>query len=300
MDQALKALSEYINHLIVERGLADNTIEAYNNDLNQFIDYIKLKKTSITNVDTSFILDYLTYLQSDFSCKSITLARKTASIRGFFTYLAAEDFVNKNPCDILDNAKTDYNLPHVLSIEEVDKLVSQPDLRKKTGYRDWAMLEVLYATGLRVSELVGLSLGDVDSLGFVRCIGKGNKERIVPIGSRALNAVDMYLKHGRSKLVKSRTEQALFVNFRGQRLTRQGFWKILKAYGKQCGLKTEITPHVLRHSFATHLLANGADLRSVQEMLGHADISTTQIYTHLTREHLRKIYQNTHPRAKLE
>lgn len=185
----------------------------------------------------------------------------------------------------------------MLTIEEIDQLLSAPDLSKKTGYRDQAMLEVLYGTGLRVSELIGLNLGDIDSLGFVRSIGKGNQERIVPIGTQALKSVNLYQTRCRPKLVKDGREHALFVNARGKRLTRQGFWKILKQYGKMCGIGHKLSPHVIRHTFATHLLQNGADLRSVQEMLGHADIATTQIYTHLTKEHLRSIYTETHPRA---
>ncbi len=299
MERALAIISDYLNHLTIERGLADNTISAYNLDLNQFIHYIVEINTSLFEINAAVIVDYMAYLERSEGHTAATIARKTAALSGFFDYLIMEDLIKENPCNLLDKAKIEYKLPHVLTVQEVDKLLSMPDLSKKTGYRDWAMMEVLYATGLRVSELVGLNLGDIDTLGFVRCIGKGNKERIIPIGGKALQAVDLYLKKCRNKLVKHPSQRALFVNARGSRLTRQGFWKILKHYGKQCGLDI-VSPHVLRHSFATHLIANGADLRSVQEMLGHSDIATTQIYTHLTIDHLRSVYQNTHPRAKID
>ncbi len=299
MEQALAIISDYLNHLTIERGLANNTISAYNLDLNQFVRYIAQKNISLFEIDVAAVIDYLAYLELSEGHIAATIARKTAALNGFFDYLIMEDLIKENPCNLLDKAKIEYRLPHVLTVQEVDKLLSMPDLNKKTGYRDWAMLEVLYATGMRVSELVGLNLGDIDSLGFVRCIGKGNKERIIPIGGKALKAVDLYVNKCRTKLVKHASQRALFVNARGSRLTRQGFWKILKHYGKQCRLDI-VSPHVLRHSFATHLIANGADLRSVQEMLGHSDIATTQIYTHLTIDHLRSVYQNTHPRARLD
>jgi len=298
-NQELELVSEYINHLIIERGLAKNTIEAYQRDLTQYADYLKQKHLSLLEVNAAYVVGFLTELGKKHAEKPATIARKTAAIRGLYQYLAVEGYINENPCDVLTVGKVEYSLPEVLTVAEVDRLLSAPDIHKKTGYRDWAMLEVLYATGLRVSELVGLNIGDIDPLGFVRCIGKGNKERIVPIGSKALMAVDLYLKKERPQLVKDHTEKALFVNARGKRITRQGFWKLLKQYGKACGITKTLTPHTLRHSFATHLLAHGADLRSVQQMLGHVDISTTQIYTHLTREHLRTVYQDTHPRAKL-
>ena len=208
--------------------------------------------------------------------------------------------VAANPCQLLEVPKNEYVLPKVLTVEEVDKLIHAPDTSTQLGYRDYVMLEVLYGTGMRISEMLGLDVGDIDQIGFVRCIGKGNKERIIPIGGRALQAVDFYSNNIRPLLCNKNSRHAMFLNAHGGRLTRQGFWKILKKYGKQCQFNISLTPHVLRHSFATHLLANGADLRSVQEMLGHADISTTQIYTHLTKDHLRSVYQRSHPRAKLQ
>lgn len=297
MNRIRELISDYLNHLIIERGLAANTLAAYEIDLSQFYNYLDENKLELKNVDATTIVAYLVFLQREHQHSSATLARKTAAINGFFDYLLGEDYLKSNPCSLLDIAKTENKLPNVLTINQIEKLLAIPDLSKKTGYRDQAMLEVLYGTGLRVSELIGLNRGDIDDLGFVRIIGKGNRERIVPIGSQALKAVHLYETISRPKFVKSPDERALFVNIRGQRLTRQGFWKILKQYGKLCNLGEQLSPHVIRHSFATHLLQNGADLRSVQEMLGHADIATTQIYTHLTKEHLRNVYTETHPRA---
>lgn len=300
MEHELDYLREYLNHLVVERGLSKNTVEAYHSDLNQFFGFLREQQVSCLEVTVHSILDFLAVLESDSAGKATTLARKTSAIRGFYQYLLTEELIVENPCSLLENAKAESRLPEVLTIAEVDKLLSAPDLSTKTGYRDLAMLEVLYATGLRVSELVGLNMGDIDPLGFVRCLGKGDKERIVPIGSKALAAVQVYIERCRSRLVKDRSQRALFVNARGKRITRQGFWKILNQYKNQCGIKKPLSPHTLRHSFATHLIANGADLRSVQQMLGHADIATTQIYTHLTREHLRSVYQAAHPRSELK
>ncbi len=290
---------EYLNHLTVERGLAKNTIESYHQDLTQFTHYLKKKKIDVIEVNSPCIISYLYHLQKTSHAAASTLARKTAALRGLYNFLLIEDVITENPCSLLETPRQAPNLPDILTVAQVDKLLSVPSLAKITGYRDRAMLELLYATGLRVSELIGLNLGDLDDLGFLRVIGKGDKERIVPVGSKAMEAVKIYLHQCREKLAKSSRDRALFLNSRGGRLTRQGFWKLLKQHGRACGIKTTLTPHVLRHSFATHLLANGADLRSVQEMLGHADISTTQIYTHLTREHLRELYMKTHPRAKI-
>ncbi len=298
MEQDVTVISDYLNHLTIERGLANNTVEAYNLDLEQFVSYISIKRFSLFQISGANIIEYMAFMGAQ-GQKAPTLARKLAAISGFYDYLVMEGYIKDNPCRHLDKPKTEWKLPHVLTLNEVDQLLKAPDLSKPLGYRDLAMLEVLYGTGLRVSELVQLNLGDIDPLGFVRCVGKGNKERIVPIGSMALNAVDVYKSKCRSQLVKNVNERGLFLNARGGRLTRQGIWKILKGYGDQCNLNI-VSPHILRHSFATHLLTNGADLRSVQEMLGHADIATTQIYTHLTKEHLRSVYRKTHPRAKYE
>ena len=206
--------------------------------------------------------------------------------------------MTKDPTDDLSSPKLERKLPRVLTVDEVEKLLNQPDTSTPAGIRDKAMLEVLYATGIRVSELVSLNLDDIElDEGFVRCIGKGSKERVVPMGEIAINALRSYLSKGRPKLVSNPGENALFLNHHGRRLTRQGFWKIVKKYAAQLGIRKEITPHTLRHSFATHLLENGADIRAVQEMLGHADISTTQIYTHVTKDRLKDVYARSHPRA---
>lgn len=291
-------IEEYLNHLIVERGLSPNTIQAYENDLTGFSLYCKENCIDYTLVDYSAIIGYFTILKGK-KLTATTIARKLAALRGFFDFLVRDDLVPENPCTFLDTPKLAQKLPSVLSIQEVDKLLGGPALDTPRGIRDKAMVEALYATGMRVSELIGLSIGDIDDLGFVRCFGKGSKERIIPIGTKALYAIRSYLVKSRPKLAKGGNEKALFLNGRGKRLTRQGFWKILKAYGKGAGIKTVLSPHVLRHSFATHLLENGADLRSVQEMLGHVDIATTQIYTHLTQSYLREVYQKAHPRAKI-
>ncbi len=295
----MEPITEYLNHLTIERGLADNTLQAYSQDLWQFIHYIKQINRDITQVTATDIIDYLFHIQQKEHLVSSSLARKTAAIRGLFAFMVMEELIDENPCSQLDSPKPSHKLPNVLTISEVDRLLTAPNLAKLTGYRDQAMLEVLYASGLRVSELIGLNLGDIDPIGFVHCMGKGNKERIIPIGSKAMEATKLYLLKGRPGLEKATTDHALFLNRRGIRLTRQGFWKIIKQYGQACGFKIALTPHVIRHSFATHLLINGADLRSVQEMLGHVDISTTQIYTHLTRNHLRSVYNKSHPRATI-
>lgn len=222
-----------------------------------------------------------------------------ASVRAFHQFLLREKAADHDPTVHIESPQLERKLPKVLSLEEVETLLNAPRLDNHFGLRDKAMLELLYATGIRVSELIGLNVGDVHlSMGFVRCIGKGNKERIIPLGRTAAKAIDSYLNNGRKKFMsKKSSEEALFLNHHGKRLTRQGFWKILKRLTKEAGIEKELTPHTLRHSFATHLLENGADLRAVQEMLGHADISTTQIYTHVTKTRLKDVYSQFHPRA---
>jgi integrase/recombinase XerD len=220
------------------------------------------------------------------------------AVRGFFAYLLAEGVLAEDPSAHLDSPRVWRSLPKVLSFAEVEALLAAPDRSDPRGSRNAAMLEVLYATGLRVSELVQLRLGDLHlDAGYLRCWGKGSKERVVPLGSEADAALQSYLAEGRPALLQGKRTDYLFVNPRGGAMTRQGFWKVIKNYGKQAGIKTALSPHVVRHSFATHLLENGADLRAVQIMLGHADISTTQIYTHVNRERLRRIYDDFHPRA---
>ncbi|MDK2984677.1 MAG: integrase/recombinase XerD [Clostridia bacterium] len=290
-------VEQFIHHLAVERGLADNTLTSYLSDLNSFFEYLGEEISSLKQVKSSNILNYLTYLRTNGKAPS-TVSRHLAAIKSFFQFLVLEGVLEDNPAVDMETPRLAKKLPQVLTVEEVERLLGQPFTSTSTGIRDKAMLELLYATGLRVSELVSLNLGDIDlESGYVRCMGKGFKERIVPIGSIALHHVDLYLKQGRVKLVKTPREKAFFLNHLGKRLTRQGFWKILKKYAKGAGVKG-ITPHTLRHSFATHLLENGADLRAVQEMLGHSDIATTQIYTHLTQKKIQEVYRKSHPRAK--
>jgi integrase/recombinase XerD len=290
---------EYYAFLRIEKGLADNTVEAYSNDLDQFREFLTLQNLAPQEVEARDVALFVQYLEGQ-GIAPRSRARKLSALRNFFDYLVEEQLLDNNPCAYLSAPKLPRNLPQILSEHEVLALLDAPTLDKPSGYRDRAMLEVLYGCGLRVSELVGLNVGDIDELGFVRCLGKGNKERIIPLGSHALKATWDYLNYARGRLAINHRERALFVNSRGNRLTRQGFWKILKGWAKVAGIEQEISPHMLRHSFATHLLRHGADLRSVQEMLGHADLTTTQIYTHLDKAHLRDVYGKTHPRAVKE
>ncbi|EEG78297.1 site-specific tyrosine recombinase XerD [Dethiobacter alkaliphilus] len=293
-----RTLRDFIHYLSVEKGLAKNTLESYNRDLRTYYTYLKQNGiTSLEETSRSNIVGYLLSLQNMGKATS-TLSRNMASIRSFYNYLFQERHLVENPAAELESPKLEKKLPRVLTPQEMDLLLEQPDQTQVTGIRDKAMLEVIYATGIRVSELMSLDIGDVNlDAGFIRCLGKGSKERIIPLGSVAIRNVGRYLNEGRPKLVRQAGEASLFVNQHGNRLTRQGFWKILKKYATRAGITKEITPHTMRHSFATHLLENGADLRSVQEMLGHADISTTQIYTQVTKHKLRDVYEKSHPRA---
>lgn len=302
-----EGINSFISALSVEKGFSHNTLDAYKNDLTQFADYIRKQavkedKQQFTweSVDRNMILDYLVTLRER-SYAPATMARKVAAIKSFFNFLVSEGILKKNPTEGISGPKVGKALPKAISVEEVELLLEQPDkVNTAEGKRDKAMLELLYATGMRVSEMVSLNVQDVNlKAGFVRCFGKGSKERIVPIHSKAIKAVKTYLDEARPKLLGATEETALFLNRRGQRLTRQGFWLILKGYAKKAGIQADITPHVLRHSIATHLLHSGKmNLRELQELLGHANISTTQIYTHLTTEHLRRVYESSHPRAK--
>ncbi|TCS84078.1 site-specific tyrosine recombinase XerD [Tepidibacillus fermentans] len=293
-----RLIEQFIHYLLVEKGLAQNTLDSYRRDL---ISYFKFLKTyeisSIEDTNRSHIIGYLLSLKNK-GRATTTISRNLASIRAFYQFLVRDRIIEKDPSQNLESPKIDKRLPKVLTVEQVESLLNMPDLKTPVGIRDRAMLELLYATGIRVSELVALNLDDLNmKMGFVKCFGKGSKERIVPLGSLAIKSIQFYLDHARNKLIKGKAEEALFVNHHGNRLTRQGFWKIIKKYAKPASIEMQITPHTLRHSFATHLLENGADLRSVQEMLGHADISTTQIYTHITRSKLKEVYSKAHPRA---
>lgn len=291
-------VTEFINYLTVERGLAKNTLESYGRDLKQFGIYLHDKDVDVLKQSNrAVIMAYLHSLQNKGRAVS-TISRNLAAIKSFFQFLVREKYLEKDPAANLESPKLEKKLPKTLTIAEVEELVKQPDIVFPSGLRDKAMLELLYATGIRVSELISLNVSDVNlEMGYIRCYGKGSKERIVPLGSIAAKCVKDYIQRGRAKIVRTYDEPSLFVNHHGKRLTRQGFWKIIKKYAHEAQISKEITPHTLRHSFATHLLENGADLRSVQEMLGHADISTTQIYTHVTKNHLKEVYEKAHPRA---
>lgn len=291
-------LEQFSHYLSVEKGLARNTLESYRRDLQKFFLFLEKEKVfAFVHVDRSHITGYLLNLKNAGRSPS-TISRNVASIRSYFNFLVQEDLLEDNPAQLVKAPRIEKKLPRVLTTKEVDRLLQQPRDDGQAGLRDKAMLELLYASGIRVSELVSLNVTDFSpEVGYLRCRGKGMKERIVPIGSVSVNFVQEYLRSCRPKILKQNEEKALFLNHHGRRLTRQGFWKILKKYAQQSRINGEITPHTLRHSFATHLLENGADLRSVQEMLGHSDISTTQIYTQITRRKIREVYDKTHPRA---
>jgi integrase/recombinase XerD len=294
------AIASFLTHIRVEKGLSDNTVAAYRRDVEKFEAFAKKKKLTVESVSRDDLVDFLAGLYRQ-KLESRTVARHLVTLRNFFRFAQTQEMIASDPAINLESPKIRRNLPGYLRLEEVEKLLEQPDAKTPTGMRDHAMLEVLYSTGLRVSELIGLAVTDVDSkVGCIRCTGKGDKERIVPVGRKALGIVEKYLREGRPELVrqaKAAASPALFVNRRGAALSRVGVWKILSAYGRKAGLRVALTPHMLRHSFATHLLERGADLRSVQLMLGHADISTTQIYTHVVEERLKQIYKAHHPRA---
>ncbi|MGI8383506.1 site-specific tyrosine recombinase XerD [Robertmurraya sp. P23] len=292
-------LKDFMHFLIVEKALAKNTIVSYERDLKAYLKYIKTVENvqSINDIGRIQIVHFLGHLK-EHGKSSRTIARNIASIRAFHQFLLREKVAEQDPSVHIETPQLERTLPKVLNLQEVERLLEAPKLNNHYGLRDKAMLELLYATGIRVSELIGLNLDDAHlTMGFVRCIGKGNKERIIPLGRTAATAIQEYLDKGRPQFIKNQREESLFVNHHGRRLTRQGFWKILKGLTKEAGIEKELTPHTLRHSFATHLLENGADLRAVQEMLGHSDISTTQIYTHVTKTRLKDVYSQFHPRA---
>ena len=298
-------IESFLTHLTVEKGFSKNTIFAYRNDLYQLADFVEQEATkhgstaSWANFDRQGMISYLINLKER-NYAAPTVARKVAATRSFFAFMVAEGHIREKPSQNIESPKIGRSLPKPISISQVRRLLEQPGrLSTPEANRDTAILQLLYASGMRVSELVSLNVNDVDTAeGYVRCLGKGRKERLIPIHRQATAAVEKYLKESRPHLTHDPTKEALFLNARGERLTRQGLWQILKGYAKAAELDKEVTPHTLRHSFATHMLSGGADLRSVQELLGHANISTTQIYTHLTTEHVRRAYEKSHPRAK--
>jgi len=294
------AIEAFLQFLELEKGYSGNTLAAYRNDLEQFAQAMEEEGiSSWEQVNQDVIIDYIISLRER-EYASSTVARKIAALKSFFHFLAAEEMISDDPTLNLDSPKVKKRLPVTLSYEEVERLLDAPKGSSPKAIRDKALLELLYATGMRVTELVSLDLEDINLASATVRVrqGKGSKERIIPIHSRAVEALREYLAKARRMLLKSPDERALFLNHRGERLTRQGLWLIIKQYVREAGIKTEVTPHTLRHSFATHLLNGKADLRHVQELLGHANISTTQIYTHISSERLREIYDESHPRAK--
>ncbi|WP_249871922.1 site-specific tyrosine recombinase XerD [Oceanobacillus saliphilus] len=292
------AIEDFFHFLQIERGLSDNTLHSYGRDLKHYTNYIEksVKKQSWDKVTRKDIMGFL-YILKDEGKSTSTITRHVSSIRAFHHFLIREQIATSDASLHIETPKKERKLPETLSQAEVEKLLHIQE-NTTLAIRNKAMLELLYATGLRVTELITLKVSDLHlTMGFVQCFGKGSKERIVPLGDVAKNAMENYLEVSRPKLVKNKQETALFVNHHGRPLSRQGFWKILKALAIDAGINKTITPHTLRHSFATHLLENGADLRVVQEMLGHADISTTQIYTHVTKTRLKDMYKAYHPRA---
>jgi len=287
----------YLDYIRVEKGLASNSITSYGRDLREFIDYWHREGKGLDEVCGTDLRNFLAALyRRGLSPRSV--ARHVVALRNFFRYLLREAKVKTDPTTDVEAPKVGRSLPKYLTTAEVDALLQQPDLSTPAGLRDKAMLELLYATGMRVSELVNLRWEDFEvNLGVVRCRGKGGKERLIPVGKTALRVVEAYVRHGRSKFVKNPAVPFLFLNRRGGPLSRVGFWGILARYGVAAGITTPLTPHLVRHSFATHLLERGADLRSIQLMLGHSDISTTQIYTHVVKDRLKQVYRAYHPRA---
>ena len=293
-------IAAFLTHVRVERGLSANTVTAYRRDLLKFDDFVKKRKLTLESVSRDNLVEFLASLYRQ-KLESRTVARHLVTLRNFFRFAQLQELISTDPSLNLESPKIRRSLPGYLRLEEIERLLAQPDDKTPLGLRDHAMLDVLYSTGLRVSELISLRVMDLDTaVGCIRCIGKGDKERIVPIGKKALALVERYLRDARPKLIgkgKQALATTLFINRRGAPLSRVGVWKILSAYGRKAGLRSSLTPHMLRHSFATHLLERGADLRSVQLMLGHSDISTTQIYTHVVEERLKQIYKAHHPRA---
>jgi integrase/recombinase XerD len=291
-------IRSFLNYLRVERALSQNTIDAYRRDLSKFVGYAGKKGLrKLTQVKRGDIVDFLGTLYAR-KLDARSVARHLVSIRQFFRFLLTDELIQDDPAISVESPKFRQSLPEFLSLEEVERLLAQPDGSTAIGLRDKAMIELLYSAGLRVSELCGLRVEDLHAeAGSLRCIGKGNKERLVPVGRRALAVIREYLKKARPEILRERSSKYLFVNRNANKLDRIGFWKLLALYGRQAELRKSLKPHMLRHSFATHLLDRGGDLRSVQLMLGHSDISTTQIYTHVVEERLKKVYKAHHPRA---
>ncbi len=293
---------EFVNYLRTEKSLSENTINSYSFDLDKLSSFIEQKKFTFENIDDKFVISFFKYLrEGDEEREPISeksLARMLSTLRAFYGYLESEGLVESNPVANIDSPKQSRELPEVLSVDEIDSILSQPDTSNKLELRDRAILETMYASGLRVSELINLEIADIIfDEEFIRVFGKGSKERIVPIGQSALGWITRYIEESRSNLKNDKSENKLFLNFRGRKLSRMAIFNIVKKYCSMAGIKKEVHPHTLRHSFATHLLEGGADIRIIQEMLGHSDISTTQIYTHIDKEYLIEVHKTFHPRG---
>jgi integrase/recombinase XerD len=287
----------FIRYIAVEKGLAYNTQQAYRRDLVRFGQHLKEREISLEDVSPEIVTDFLVALR-DNGLDARSVARTLVTLRNLFHFLVFDSNFPQNPCQNIEAPRTWKTLPKVLTLEEVDLLLNQPDLTNAYGIRDKAMLEVIYATGIRVSELVSLELQSIKfDLGYLECVGKGSKVRVIPLGKSALKAIQKYVTESRPALLKGQQSQYLFLNRNSRKLSRQGFWKIIAKHGRRAGIPARLKPHLIRHSFATHLLERGADLRSVQIMLGHSDISTTQIYTQVLKERLRAVYLQHHPRT---
>ncbi len=290
-------IQKFINFLERDKRLSLNTLQSYRRDIEQYATYLQdLNLNNISNTNKTTVIAYLLHLQKKGRATS-TISRNLASIRSLYQYMEKNKIIEKDPTSELESPKVEKKLPQILSTQEVELLLEQPKCVDLKGFRDKAMLELLYATGIRVSELISLNVSDINlEMGFIKC-NKGSRERMIPIGSIAVTSLQEYLNKARELLIQKNDEKSLFVNINGRRLTRQGFWKIIKQYKNQAKINKDITPHTLRHSFAAHLLENGADLRSIQEMLGHSDISSTQIYAQIAKNKIKEIYKKTHPRA---
>jgi len=290
-------IDTFLNYLSVERGLARNTIVSYRGDLNFYLDFLTRRHIdALSKTSKNEVVNFMFY-QKDKGLAANSIARRLAAIKVFYRFLVRERILNSDPTSLIDSPKLWKKVPDTLSFNEVDALLNQPNLRDKQGIRDKAILETLYATGMRVSEAVNLKMDNLNlDVGFLRCIGKGNKERVIPLGKKAIISLKRYLGSSRPHFLKKKESEFLFLNRFGEKISRQSFWKLVKKYSKEARIKKPMRPHILRHSFATHLLERGADLRSVQEMLGHSNISTTQIYTHINKDRLKTIHKMFHPR----
>lgn len=290
-------IESFLSYLSVERALSANTIASYRRDLNAYMNFLAGQSSgTLSKTTKNDIINFMLY-QKDNGLATNSIARSLAAIKVFYRFLVRERILSTDPTSLIDSPKLWKKIPETLTENEVDTLLRQPDSRNKQGIRDRAILETLYATGMRVSEAVNLKVNNVNlDVGFLRCIGKGNKERLIPIGAKATNSIKRYLEVSRTHLLKNKESDFLFLNRFGKKISRQSLWKLIKKYARRARIKKPLRPHILRHSFATHLLERGADLRSVQEMLGHSDISTTQIYTHINKDGLKTIHRMFHPR----